>query len=110
MSEQKPTVAVIGAGMGGLAAAAILTRKGFDVAVYEQAEQFSRIGAGIQMTPNAMKILRAIDLEPALRDIAYQPPFQYSKQWDTGEINVQIPFGEHMEQRYGTPFLLLHRG
>ncbi len=56
-------IGIIGAGMGGLAAAATLQRAGVKARVYEQAPAFSRIGAGIQMSPNAMKVLRAIGLE-----------------------------------------------
>lgn len=51
----KLKVAIIGAGMGGLAAAAILARMGIDADVYEQATEFTRIGSGIQMSPNAMR-------------------------------------------------------
>ena len=67
MANAKPhsklRVAVIGAGMGGLAVAATLRKIGLDVQVYEQAGRFARIGAGIQMNPNAMKVLRGIGIE-----------------------------------------------
>jgi len=53
-------VAIVGAGMGGLAAAAALRSMGAEVRVYEQAGRFARIGAGIQMLPNSMKVLRGI--------------------------------------------------
>ena len=52
MSNQKLSIAIVGAGMGGLALAATLRRAGFNPQVYEQAKQFERIGAGIQMMPN----------------------------------------------------------
>jgi 2-polyprenyl-6-methoxyphenol hydroxylase-like FAD-dependent oxidoreductase len=65
----KPSFAVVGAGIGGLAAAAFLDRQGINVTVYEQAEEFLRIGAGIQMSPNAMRVLRELELEPRLRKI-----------------------------------------
>ena len=61
------SVAVIGAGMGGLAAAATLRQIGVDVQVYEQARQFGRVGAGIQMMPNSMKVLRKIGVEAHVR-------------------------------------------
>jgi 2-polyprenyl-6-methoxyphenol hydroxylase-like FAD-dependent oxidoreductase len=54
------SIAIIGAGMGGLATAAALRRVGIDVTVYEQATQFARIGAGIQIGCNAMKVLRGL--------------------------------------------------
>ena len=64
---KRPSVAIIGAGMGGLAAAAALRRVGIDVMAYEQAQRFARLGAGIQIGCNAMKVLRAFGLEPGLR-------------------------------------------
>ena len=67
MSNKKISVAVVGAGMGGLAVAATLRRVGIDVQVYEQAARFARIGAGIQMLPNSMKVLRGIGIEERLR-------------------------------------------
>ncbi|MGA8315312.1 MAG: FAD-dependent oxidoreductase, partial [Bradyrhizobium sp.] len=70
---EKISVAIIGAGMGGLAAAAGLSRAGLKVTVYEQATKFTRLGAGIQIGCNAMKVLRAWDLEPPLRRAAFYP-------------------------------------
>ncbi len=106
----KLKVAIIGAGMGGLTAGAILARRGIQADVYEQATQFTRIGSGIQMSPNAMKVLRAIGLEEKLRKIAFRPNHQLSRDWDTGHINLDYPFGNVVEQRYGAPYLLMHRG
>ena len=61
------SIAIVGAGMGGLAAAAALRRVGIEVTVYEQATQFARIGAGIQIGCNAMQVLRGLGLEARLR-------------------------------------------
>ena len=103
-------VAIVGAGMGGLTAASTLARIGATVNVYEQAGEFTRIGSGIQMSPNAMKVLRGIGLEVPLRRIAFRPEHQLSRDWDTGKINLDYPFGDVVEERYGAPYLLLHRG
>ena len=73
MGKQKPTIAIVGAGMGGLAAAGTLRLAGMNVQVYEQAPQFERIGAGIQMMPNSMKVLRRIGIEDRLRRVSFQP-------------------------------------
>ena len=62
----KPTIAIVGAGIGGLALAAFLHRAGARVEVYEQAKAFQRVGAGIQMSPNAIRVLRALGLEQEL--------------------------------------------
>ena len=67
------SVAVIGAGIGGLTVAATLRKFGIEVNVYEQAQKFMRLGAGIQMSPNAIKVLRAIGLEEKLRKTAFFP-------------------------------------
>ena len=81
----KPSYAVIGAGIGGLALAGFLARNGVKVRVYEQAKEFQRIGAGIQMSPNAVRVLRALGLEPGLRKLAFYPPAWSHRVWDTGE-------------------------
>ena len=78
MNKKKLSVAVVGAGMGGLAVAATLRRVGIDVAVYEQAARFARIGAGIQMMPNSMKVLRGIGVEDRLRARWRSRPFRIS--------------------------------
>ncbi|MHC2433904.1 FAD-dependent monooxygenase [Bradyrhizobium sp. USDA 4451] len=104
------SVAVIGAGMGGLASAAALSRAGVDVTVYEQAQRFTRLGAGIQIGCNAMKVMRAWDLEPALRRAAFYPRSWNNKEYDTGEVRFDMVFGPAAEERYGAPYLLGHRG
>jgi len=70
---KRPSLAIIGAGMGGLAAAAALRRAGIDVTVYEQAQRFARVGAGIQIGCNAMKVLRAFGLEPRCERLPSTP-------------------------------------
>jgi len=104
------TIAIIGAGIGGLTAAALLQRRGHDVHVYEQAKKFARVGAGIQQSANAVRVLREIGLEQTLRDIAFQPMSWNNREWDTGVVKYELPLGEAFETRYGAPYLLLHRG
>lgn len=102
-------IAIIGAGIGGLAAAALLRRVGHDVQVYEQAPRFARVGAGIQMAPNAVKVLRGIGIEDHLTRIAFQSEVALSRVWDTGEITSELRLGREVEERYGAPYLYLHR-
>src|SRR5438128_2563330 len=104
------SVAVIGAGMGGLAAAAALRRAGVRAEVYEQAPRFTRLGAGIQIGCNAMKVLREFGLEPLLRSQAFYPRSWNNKEYDTGEVRFDMTFGEEAELRWGAPYLLAHRG
>ena len=82
----KLSVAVIGAGIGGLATAAAPRRVGIEVTVYEQACRFARIGAGIQIGCNAMKVLRAFGLEPNLRAAAFYPRSWNNRDFDTGRL------------------------
>lgn len=102
-------IAIVGAGIGGLAAAALLKRVGHDVHVYEQAPRFSRVGAGIQMAPNAVKVLRGLGIEERLVRIAFQSEVALSRVWNTGEITSELELGREVEERYGAPYLFLHR-
>lgn len=103
-------VAIIGAGMGGLATAAALRKVGIDVTVYEQARQFARLGAGIQVGCNAMKVLRGLGLEQRMRSQSFYPRSWNNRDWRTGEIKFDMIFGESAEQKFGAPYLLAHRG
>jgi salicylate hydroxylase/6-hydroxynicotinate 3-monooxygenase len=108
--KQKLSIAIIGAGMGGLAAAATLRRVGMEVQIYEQAGKFARIGAGIQQSPNATKVLRTLGLEAHLRRIAFAPQSWLNREWDTGAPTNELPLGNSIEERFDAPYLLLHRG
>jgi 6-hydroxynicotinate 3-monooxygenase len=103
-------VAIIGAGIGGLALAGFLARRGVGLTVFEQASEFRRLGAGIQMSPNAVRVLRALGLEPALRALAFQPRSWSNRVADTGAPLFDLTFGADAEARYGAPYLLMHRG
>jgi 6-hydroxynicotinate 3-monooxygenase len=110
MMARPLTIAIIGAGTGGLAAAASLRRVGIDVTVYEQAAQFSRLGAGIQIGCNAMKVLRGLGLEARLRAQSFYPRSWNNRDWQTGEVKFDMIFGESAERKFGAPYLLAHRG
>ena len=102
-------IAIVGAGMGGLAAAACLRRVGINVTIYEQAERFSRLGAGIQQTPNAMKVLRKLGLEQRVRDASFRPAYTRYREAVTAEILWHKDQGDAFEQKFGAPHLLMHR-
>ena len=107
MSRRKPLIAIVGAGLGGLTVAATLRQAGFDVRIYEQASRFARVGAGIQMMPNSMKVLRRIGIEARVRHIAFQPYSHLNRAWDTGEVLRELPMPEDL---FGAPYLCMHRG
>ena len=107
MTRSRPSVAIVGAGMGGLAVAAALRRAGFGVHVYEQAHRFARIGAGIQMMPNSMKVLRALGVEERVRGTSFEPYSHLNRAWDSGEVMRELPMPESL---FGAPYLCMHRG
>jgi salicylate hydroxylase/6-hydroxynicotinate 3-monooxygenase len=107
MKEKKLSLAIVGAGMGGLAAASTLRQAGFNTQVYEQATHFERIGAGIQLMPNAMKVLRRIGVEDKVRATSFRPYSHLNRVWDTGQVMRELPMPEDM---FGAPYLCLHRG
>jgi len=110
MSEQTPHIAIIGAGIGGLTAAACLRRIGIDVSIYEQARGFTRLGAGIQQAPNAVRVLFALGLKAKLLAQAFQPDSNDSRDYDTGDLTNAFPLGEALHERHGVPYFLMHRG
>ncbi len=102
-------IGITGAGIGGLAAAVLLKRAGHEVTVYEQAARFARVGAGIQMAPNAVKVLRLLGVGDRLARTAFQSEHALSRTWDTGEITSKLPLGREVERKFGAPYLFLHR-
>src|SRR5216684_3543398 len=106
MGRKNPSIAIVGAGMGGLAVAATLRRVGIAAHVYEQAPQFARIGAGIQMMPNSMKVLRRIGVEEKVLAASFKPYSHLNRKWDTGEVMRELPMPESL---FGAPYLCLHR-
>jgi 6-hydroxynicotinate 3-monooxygenase len=106
---RRTQIAIVGAGMGGLTAAACLLRVGVDVRVYEQAARFTRLGAGIQLGPNAMKALRPLGLGERLEAVAFRPPYLQNRDAITGAPTYRFELLAR-EQAFGAPYLLLHRG
>jgi 6-hydroxynicotinate 3-monooxygenase len=108
--KRKTQIAVVGAGLGGLTVASFLQRAGFAVTIYEQAPTFSRIGAGIILSANAMKVLRRLGVEDELIRTGIKPQCFVSRAWDTGATMYEIYFDQASEKRCGGPYLNIHRG
>ena len=87
-------IGILGAGIGGLTAAVALRQAGHDVMVFEQASRFARVGADINLTPNAVRALDGIGLGDALRETAARPRFRISRMWDTGEETSRLGMAE----------------
>ena len=83
---------------------------GITVTVYEQAQQFTRLGAGIQIGCNAMKVLRKLGLEQRMRGGSFYPRSWNNRDWKSGDVKFDMIFGESAEEKFGAPYLLAHRG
>ncbi|WP_208642161.1 FAD-dependent monooxygenase [Rhizobium leguminosarum] len=110
MNIEKVEIAVIGAGLGGAAAAALLAGAGFSVHSFEQAPAFTRLGAGIHIGPNVMKIFRRIGIEKKLEQIGSHPDFWFSRDGMTGDYLSRIPLGDYGRKEYGASYITIHRG
>ena len=102
--DRKTRVAVVGAGLGGMTVAGFLQRSGFAVTIYEQAPAFSRIGAGIILSANVMKVLRRLGIEQMVVDTGIKADCYISRAWDTGETMYKIEFDAASEARFGAPY------
>ena len=102
-------VVIVGAGIGGTAAALALIKHGVDVTVLEQASAFGEVGAGVQMSPNANRVIDALGRLDAVMDVAMHPEAAVATSWNTGEHLRVIPYGEHVLRRWGYPYVHLYR-
>ncbi len=100
---------VAGGGIGGLAAALAATRAGWEVRLFERAAQFSEVGAGVQLGPNAVRCLQAWGLEPALRAVAAFPQCLQVRSALHGGVLATLALGDASVRRYGAPYATIHR-
>jgi salicylate hydroxylase len=107
--QRKPRVIVIGAGIGGIAAAAALRKLGVEVAVYERASDLGEVGAGVQIGPNGVKVLRALGLDPGLEGLAFEPTEIVSVDWQTASQRFRQPLMAIATKQFGAPYITAHR-
>jgi len=103
-------VIVAGAGIAGLTAALTLARAGMRVTVFEQAAKLEETGAGLQLSPNASRVLIALGLRERLASVAVAPHAIRVMAGGSAREIARIPLGDEMERRYGAPYWSLHRG
>lgn len=102
-------VVIVGAGIGGTACALALLKHGFAVTLLEQAQAFGEVGAGVQMSPNANRVIEALGRLDAVLEVATRPEAGISSSWDTDEHLRVVPFGQHVLARWGYPYIHLYR-
>lgn len=102
-------VAIAGAGIGGLCCALALAKRGFKVNVYEQAAAIIEVGAGIQLSPNALHVLKELGVAPILQAQAFCPQHAVMRHYQQGKNYFSVPLGKSCEQRYGAPYWHVHR-
>lgn len=92
-----------------MGAALAATRAGWEVRLYEQAQIFSEVGAGLQLGPNATRILQAWGLGHALAQVACFPEALVARSSASGRELGKLPLGQRSEKRYGAPYATVHR-
>jgi salicylate hydroxylase len=107
--QDAPRVAVVGAGIAGLTLAVKLAGTGTVCRIYERAPRLEEVGAGIQLAPNATRLLHRLGLGERLAAVAVRPAAIEMRRWDTGAVLNRTELGEQCRRMYGTPYYTVHR-
>ena len=99
---------IAGGGIGGLSAALCLHKFGWDVEILEQAAELGEVGAGIQISPNGMKVLQALDLDAEIENAGFRPRASQLRMGQSGRVIMTNNMVDY-EDRYGAPYLHIHR-
>jgi salicylate hydroxylase len=108
LRTSQPRIAVIGAGIGGLAVAAALAQAGIGCEVFEQATYLAQVGAGIQLAPNAVRLLHRLGLRRHLSSVGVRPDAIHLRHWDDGRTIARTPLAD-CETVFGAPYYAVHR-
>jgi salicylate hydroxylase len=100
---------IAGAGIGGLTAALALAQRGIEVKLFDQAEKLEEAGAGIQLSPNATRVLIALGLADRLMPAIVEPAAIHLRSGHSGRKIATLPLGAAMSTRYGAPYWVIHR-
>jgi len=106
----KQNIAIVGAGIGGLTAALSLIRQGIGVDVYEQAPELKELGAGVQISSNGTRVLYALGLGEAIERLGVIVAGKEIRLWSTGQTWKLFDLGAESVERYGSPYMMFHRG
>lgn len=102
-------IIVAGAGLGGLATAIALARRGHRVTVYEQASTLGEVGAGIQMPSNSTRLLLSWGLGPYLGDRVIEPASILFRRWQSGEVIGHTRLVPDFRKNFDAPYYVIHR-
>ncbi|MER5531931.1 FAD-dependent monooxygenase [Streptomyces sp. NPDC002677] len=109
MGNAKARVAIVGGGIAGLVTATILRQHGIDCRLYERSPVFSTVGAGIQLSPNGVRVLHGLGLADSLAETAVQARSIDTRRWDDGTPIARVPHGADCDDLFGAPYYLMHR-
>ena len=102
-------VLIAGGGIGGLTAALCCHHFGHEVSVFEQASELGDVGAGIQVPPNAMKVFEALGIDALITENTFRPEAIEARMGETGRPIFTIPLAQQAVERWGSPYLHIHR-
>jgi salicylate hydroxylase len=105
----KPHILIAGGGIGGLTAALALLKRGYDVDVYEQAQELKEVGAGVQISPNGNRVLFELGVADALRSLSCEAAGKEIRLWNSGTTWKLFDLGAVSVERYGYPYLTVYR-
>ena len=109
MKRERIRIAVVGAGIAGLSVAVALARHGLRCHVFEQARLLREVGAGVQLAPNAVRLLHRLGLGDRLRELAVRPHAIEMRRWDDNSVLRRTPLGAECARRFGAPYYTVHR-
>jgi salicylate hydroxylase len=107
-SNDRPVV-VVGGGIGGLTLAGALAKFEVPFLLLEQAPELGEVGAGIQIGPNGVHVMRFLGIMEALNELACLPPAYNARDWKTGKILYSMPRNPQFSEKYGAPYYQIHR-
>jgi salicylate hydroxylase len=106
---QMPKIAIIGGGIGGLTAAVAMQQRGIEVEVYEQSARIGEIGAGVTLSPNAVKAYRALGIEDQIAAIGFESDNQVVRTWNSGNVISKVFRKGVYEKEFGARYFSMHR-
>jgi 2-polyprenyl-6-methoxyphenol hydroxylase-like FAD-dependent oxidoreductase len=109
MAQGQKRILIAGGGIGGLTAAVVLGRRGIRTVVLERSSFTEEAGAGIQLGPNATRILKELDILDTIRPASFRPDAMWLFDGRSGQQLQSLPLGKQAERYYGAPYLTIHR-